>query len=204
MVVLVILILLVLAAPYLYGYFHKDKPIDLGGFDKAAALLNKAQKADSLADVKSESSNDQPKKTFISNKLKPGATIELNSADSAQLTHVHGIGGSIATWIIRYRNRLGGFYNKEQLKEVYGIDTTKYDEIKDQLTIDRSKIMKMNINSISFASLRQCPYLGYKQASAIIEYRTQHGKYSSIDDIRNVAIITPDILTKIEPYLSYQ
>jgi competence protein ComEA len=198
------LILLALAAPYLYGYFHKDKPIDLTGFDKAAALLNKEQKTDSLADVKNEVANDQPKKTFISNKLKPGATIELNGADSVQLTRVHGVGGSFAMWIVRYRNRLGGFYNKEQLKEVYGIDTAKYDEIKDQLTIDRSKIIKMNINTISFASLRQCPYLGYKQASAIIEYRNQHGKYSSIDDIKNIAIITPDILSKIEPYISYQ
>ena len=70
MVVLVVLILLVLAAPYLYGYFHKDKPVDLAGFDKTAALLNNAQQADSLADVKSEAdNNDQPKKTFISNKL---------------------------------------------------------------------------------------------------------------------------------------
>jgi competence ComEA-like helix-hairpin-helix protein len=204
MVILVVLILLVLAAPYLYSYFYKDKPIDFTGFDKAAALLNKAQKADSVADIKNEANEAQPKKGFISNKLKPGATIELNSADSASLTRVHGIGGSFAVRIVRYRYRLGGFYNKEQLKEVYGIDTAKYREIKDQLTVDKSKVKKININTISFASLRQFPYLSYKQASALIAYRTQHGKYLSIDDIRNVAIITPDILTKIEPYLSYQ
>jgi competence ComEA-like helix-hairpin-helix protein len=204
MVVLVILILLVLAAPYLYGYFHKDKPTDLSGFDKAAALLNKAQKADSISDIKKESNDDLPRKIFISNKLKPGATIELNSADSAALTRVHGIGGSFAIRIIRYRNRLGGFYNKEQLKEVYGIDTAKYREIKDQLTVDKSKVIKININTISFASLRQCPYLSYKQASAIIEFRSQHGKYLAIGDIGNIVIITPDILKKIEPYLNYQ
>ena len=203
MVVLVVLILLVIAAPYIYSYFHKDKPVDFKDFDKAAAILNKAQQADSVADVKNAINEDKPKKVFISNKLKPGATIELNSADSAQLTRVHGIGGSFAIRIVRYRNRLGGFYNKEQLKEVYGIDTAMYAEIKNQLTVDRSKIIKMNINTISFASLRQCPYLDYKQASAIIEYRNQHGKYASVDDMSKVAIITPEILTKIEPYLSY-
>lgn len=128
----------------------------------------------------------------------------MNSADSAQLTRVHGIGGSFAIRIIRYRNRLGGFDNKKQLMEVYGIDTTKYKEINDQLTIDQSKIIKIPINTVSFASLRQCPYLNYKQASAIIEYRTQHGRYSSIDDVKNVVIITPGTLTKIAPYLSYQ
>jgi len=203
-VVLVVLILLALASPYVYGYFHHDKPVDFTNFNKAAALLDRAQQADSLADLKNKVNIDEPKKTFIPNKLKPGATIELNAADSAELTRVHGIGGSFAIRIIRYRNRLGGFYNKEQLKEVYGIDAAKYDEIKDQLTVNKDSIIKIKINSISFASLRQCPYLGYKQASAIIEYRNQHGKYASLADIKNIAIITPEILTKIEPYLSYQ
>jgi competence ComEA-like helix-hairpin-helix protein len=90
------------------------------------------------------------------------------------------------------------------LLEFYGIDSEKYKEIKDQLTIDKNKVVKININNISFPSLRQFPYLSYKQASAIIQYRNEHGKYASIDDIRNVAIITPEILTKIAPYLSYQ
>ena len=40
MVVLVILILLILAAPYIYQYFHKDNTISFKDFDKDAALLN--------------------------------------------------------------------------------------------------------------------------------------------------------------------
>jgi competence ComEA-like helix-hairpin-helix protein len=204
MVVLVILIALVLAAPYVYRQFHKDKVINFNNFDKAAALLDKAQKADSLAALKNPANNNESGKIFTSPKLKPGVTVELNTADSAQLTTLRGVGPSFAMRIIRYRYRLGGYYNKEQLKEVYGIDVAKYDEIKDQLTINRSAITKININSISFASLRQLPYLDYKQASAIIEYRNQHGKYASMDDIKKVAIITPEIITKIEPYISFK
>jgi competence protein ComEA len=202
--VLVILIALVLSAPYVYRQFHKDKIINFKNFDNAAALLNQAQKADSAAALKSPAYSNEPGKVFTSNKLKPGATVELNSSDSAQLTAVHGIGPSFAMRIIRYRYRLGGYYNKEQLKEVYGIDAAKYDEIKDQLTINRGAITKININAISFASLRQLPYLDYKQASAIIEYRNQHGKYASMDDIKNVAIITPEIIAKIEPYINFK
>ena len=204
MIVLVILIAMVLAAPYIYRQFHKDKLINFNNFDNAAALLDKAQKADSIAALKSPVSNTEPGKIFTSPKLKPGATVELNKADSAQLTQVHGIGPSFAMRIIRYRYRLGGYYNKEQLKEVYGIDDAKYNEIKNELTINRNAITKININTISFASLRQLPYLDYKQASALIEYRNQHGKYASMDDIRNVAIITPEIITKIEPYISFK
>ena len=204
MLVLVVLILLVLAAPYVYRYYRKDTIINFKGFDAAAAQLIKAQKADSVAATNVPMFSNQPAKAYVSNKLKPGLTIELNTADSARLTTVRGIGGSFAIRIIRYRNRIGGFHNKEQLKEVYGLDSAKYAEIKDQLTVDPSAVIKVNINTVSFASLRQSPYLSYKQASAIIEYRTQHGNYSSIDDIGNVAIITPDVLHKIEPYIKFK
>ena len=204
MIVLVVLISLVLAAPYAYQRFRKDTIINFSGFDAAVAQLSKAQKTDSIAATKTPAYNNEPTKAYTSNKLKTGATIELNAADSAQLTTVRGIGASFAIRIIRYRNRIGGFYKKEQLKEVYELDSTKYEEIKDQLTVNPSAVIKVNINTISFASLRQSPYLSYKQASAIIEYRTQHGSYSSIDDVGNVAIITPDVLHKIEPYIKFK
>lgn len=141
---------------------------------------------------------------YISNKLSPGATIELNAADSAELTEVHGIGPSFAMRIIRYRDRLGGFYHKEQLMEVFGVDTAKYNEIEKQLKVDPSKVTRLKINSISLPSLQQFPYLNYKQVNAIIQYRVQHGNYNSIADVANVAILTPEVLHKIEPYLSYK
>jgi len=141
---------------------------------------------------------------YVSNKLKPGATIEVNTADSAKLTEVRGIGPSFAMRIIRYRDRLGGFYHKEQLTEVFGVDTAKYNEIKDQLTIDPSKVTRLRINTVSLPSLQQFPYLNYKQVNAVIQYRVQHGNYNSINDVANVAILTPEVLRKIEPYLSYK
>ena len=144
------------------------------------------------------------KEEYVSNKLKAGATVEINAADSAKLTEVRGIGPSFAMRIIRYRDRLGGFCQKEQLKDVYGVDSAKYAEIKDQLTINPAVVTKLKINSISFESLRQFPYLTYKQVNAVIEYRTQHGNYNSINDIAAIAIITPEILHKIEPYLSFK
>ncbi len=144
------------------------------------------------------------KEEYTSNKLAPGVTVEVNSADSTKLTQVRGIGPSFAMRIIRYRDRLGGFYQKDQLKDVYGVDSAKYAEIKDQLTLNPAAVTKLKINTISFESLRQFPYLTYKQANAIIQYRAQHGNYTSVSDMENIAIITPEILHKIEPYLSFK
>jgi competence protein ComEA len=148
---------------------------------------------------------DIPQKgEYVSTKLKAGTTVEINTADSTKLTEVRGIGPSFAMRIIRYRDRLGGFYQKEQLKDVYGVDSAKYAEIRDQLTVDPAAVTKLKINSISFESLRQFPYLTYKQANAVIQYRVQHGNYSSVSDMENIAIITPEILHKIGPYLSFK
>ena len=144
------------------------------------------------------------KEAYTSTKLKPGSTVEINTADSTKLTEVRGIGPSFAMRIIRYRDRLGGFYQKEQLKDVYGVDSAKYAEISNQLTINPAVVTKLKINSISFESLRQFPYLTYKQVNAVIQYRVQHGNYTSVNDMENIAIITPEILHKIEPYLSFK
>jgi len=271
MVILVILIAGVLAAPYVYQLFRKDNTINFKDFDKAVAQLSKAQKNGSYVFEKAGADDkianpvmfpfdpnkltivqwqqlglsqrqamvidhyrvkgghfykkedvqkiyaitpadykrlepyiNIPEEAYVSKKAKPGVVIELNNTDSAKLTTLTGIGPSFAVRIIRYRNRLGGFCRKEQLREIYGIDSVKYDEIKSQVSVNPEKIKKININTISFEQLRIFPYLGYKQVNAIIQYRTQHGNYSSIADMKNIAILDDQILTKIEPYLNFK
>ncbi len=199
-VVLVIAILLVLATPYVYQKLHKDKPINFKEFDKAVALLNPSNKKSGV-NTHSDKSNSQ---AFISNKLKSGETVELNTADSASLTRIHGIGPSFARRIIAYRNKLGGFVNKNQLKEVYGLDAEKYTEINAEIRVDDSRIYKIPINTIEFEQLRHFPYLSYKQANAIIQYRAQHGSYKSIKDMGSVAILNEDILSKIATYVTFK
>jgi competence protein ComEA len=272
MVVLVILITLVLAAPYVYQLLHKDNTINFKDFDKAIAQLSKVEQTQGYADNKPASDDklqhpvmfpfnpnnltveqwkllglsehqaniidhyvakggrfyrkedvkkiyaitaadytrlehyiDIPEEGYIPvKKAKPGEIIELNEADSAKMTMVKGVGASFAVRIVRYRNRLGGFYNKEQLKEIYGVDSAKYAEIEGEVSVNPAKVKKIDINTISFEQLRIFPYLGYKQVNAIIQYRTQHGNYTSINDMRNIAILDDGILRKIEPYLNFK
>jgi DNA uptake protein ComE-like DNA-binding protein len=201
-VVLVIAILLVLAAPYIYQKLHKDKPINFKDFDKAVALLNASEKK---SPVNANSVKSDPKAiAYATNKLKPGETVELNTADSAALTRVHGIGPSFARRIVLYRKKLGGFISKEQLKEVYGLDVEKYAGLSDEVKVDASRVSKISINTIDFEQLRHFPYLSYKQANAIIQYRAQHGNYNSSNDMRAIAILNDEILLKIAPYITFK
>jgi len=271
MVILVILIALVLAAPFVYQLSGKDNTINFKDFDKAVAQLSKAghqpvfgksntgsdekiahpvmfpfnpnnltvqqweqlglserqanvikhyeakggkfYSKEDLKKIYAITADDYkklepyitfPEAEYTTKKMKPGDVIELNGADSAKLTEVRGIGPSFAVRIISYRNRLGGFYHTDQLKEIWGIDSLKYAEIKGQVSINPDKVKKTNINTISFDQLRIFPYLGYKQVNAIIQYRTQHGNYTSIADMKNIAILDDGILRKIEPYLNFK
>jgi len=128
--------------------------------------------------------------------------IEINAADSLELERIRGIGPAFASRIIRFRKRIGGFYRKEQLLEIYGMDSLKYDQLKDQIQVNSGLITKLNINTFTFDEIRHHPYLNYKQMNAIIQYRTQHGSYKSIDDLRKIAILNEEIIRKIEPYFS--
>jgi competence ComEA-like helix-hairpin-helix protein len=141
---------------------------------------------------------------YHTNKAKPGEVIEINSADSARLTMIRGIGPAFARRIVHYRERVGGFYNKEQLKEVYGIDEEKYNQIKDGISVDGRHLIKVNINTATFSELRRFPYLTFKQMDAIVAYRDEHGNYSGLTDLKNIAILNDGILRKIGPYLVFK
>lgn len=129
--------------------------------------------------------------------------VELNAADSVMLDQLRGIGPAFASRIVRFRSRLGGFYDKVQLKEVYGMDSLRYAQIENQITVDPSAIKTLNVNVASFEELRNHPYLSFKQINALIQYRKQHGNYSSASDLKKVLIMNEEIIRKIGPYLSF-
>jgi DNA uptake protein ComE-like DNA-binding protein len=196
MVVLVILIALILGAPYVFQLFRKDSTINAKDFNNALAVLEKGKKV--------QGGDHPPDAATFSKKVAPGVVIELNTADSAKLTGLRGIGPSFAMRIIRYRDRLGGFYRKEQVKEVFGLDSSTYAGMQAQVRVDASHVKRIPINSVAFEDLSRFPYLTYKQMNAIIRFREQHGDYASLDDMRNIAILDDGILRKIEPYLVFK
>jgi competence ComEA-like helix-hairpin-helix protein len=52
------------------------------------------------------------------------------------------------------------------------------------------KSTKININTADEATLAKLPGIGEKGAAAIIEYRTQHGPFKIIDELKDVPGIT--------------
>ena len=61
---------------------------------------------------------------------------------------------------------------------------------------------KVNINTANLASFETIKGLGAKKSQAIITYRDAHGKFKSIDDLKNVPGISNKLLAKIKDQLT--
>mgnify|MGYP003739316811 CR=1 FL=1 len=186
------------------GHFYK--PEDIGKIwglheDEVKRLLPFVRIA-----AKPESSNrnyeSQAKdKTYE----KPSYTIrpcDVNYSDTAAFIALPGIGSKLAARIVAFREKLGGFYKIDQLGETYGLPDSTFQKIKNRLVIGSNNVKKLNINTATVDELKVHPYIRYNIANAIVQYRTQHGNFSLVSDIKKIMMITDEIYEKASPYLT--
>ncbi len=151
-----------------------------------------------------EESDVSPEDDYTPEKKEKILVIELNSADSAELRKIYGIGPAFSSRIVKFRDILGGYYKKEQLLEVYGLDSANYQQIKQHISVDASRVKTININTASFKELLSHPYLDYYLVKEITEYRESQGPFSDISELKEIPLIYDDLYNKITPYLSTQ
>lgn len=111
-------------------------------------------------------------------KRKKPKTVEvkdLNTSTAADLTQVRGIGAVLSERIIKYRTRLQGFDELNQLYEVYGLDSLVVENVKRQFKIKtKPKRTKIPVAVVSLEALLRIPYLSKSEAKKIIGLRTRN------------------------------
>jgi DNA uptake protein ComE-like DNA-binding protein len=130
--------------------------------------------------------------------------IDINIADSATLVRLYGIGPIMASKIVNYRDRLGGFFNVNQLVEISGFDEDRLYDLKGKITADTLHVRKIRINQITFDELSQHPYTKYKLSRVIVNYRNQHGAFKQAEDLSKIVIMHDTTLNKLKPYLDFE
>ena len=129
--------------------------------------------------------------------------IEINSADSATLCRVRGIGPKSAREIVIYRNLLGGYYSVEQISELSVVLDKNFEQILPQIYCDSAEIKKININFAASNELETHPYITSRMLRKIINKRVLKGGWSTIQEMIDDDIFTSEEAMRIAPYLDF-
>lgn len=127
--------------------------------------------------------------------------VELNTADTFDLMSLIGIGPVYALRIIKYRDLLGGFHNEQQLLEVYNFKLDILNGISEHITIDSTKIRKLDLNSSTYKQLIRHPYLNGYDVKSILLYRDHTGEIKSPKELLINNIIDLETYQRLKPYL---
>jgi hypothetical protein len=137
-------------------------------------------------------------------KFRAGTVVELNTADTATLKKIPGIGSVFAGRIVKYRTLLGGFYSVAQLREVYGIDEERYLSLEGWFHADTSFIARLPVNYLPSDSLSKHPYITYRQARAIQQLCRRKGRLNGWESLRLLEEFTESDRERLSAYMSFQ
>jgi DNA uptake protein ComE-like DNA-binding protein len=111
-----------------------------------------------------------------------------------------GIPSKAANNIIKYREKGGYFYHKEDLSKIYGLDQKVYESLESYIRIDFQKnkigvskstsqfreIKKIELNSAEESDLELLPSIGVSFAKRIVKYRQIIGGYCKKEQLLEV------------------
>ena len=113
--------------------------------------------------------------TTVPSEKKAIPVVDLNTVDSTALVELPQIGAYTAVRIIEFREKLGGFVDKEQLRDVKGMDEARFAAIQPYINLDVVEIHKIDVNRDDFKTLVHHPYLSYEQVKRIVNQRERRG-----------------------------
>lgn len=132
-------------------------------------------------------------------RLREAVPIDLNTADTATLKLIPGIGDYRSQQIVSYRQALGGFVSVLQLAEIDGLPAG----IEQYVNIGTEAVQSMNVNTATVRQMAAHPYLSYAQARAIEQYRRTNGRIRSLRELQLLDEFSDFDFERLEPYVQY-
>ena len=132
-------------------------------------------------------------------KLTQGECVDINTADTAELKRIPGIGSYFARRIVELRQRRQAFVSPEELLSIRNFPETALT----YMTASQN-FAKIHINQSSLQQLKAHPLINYTQATDILRYRRLNGNIRSANDISNLPSFTPEQLARLKPFLLFE
>ena len=132
-----------------------------------------------------------------------GGKVEINSADSATLVKVRGIGPKSAQAIVEYRKLLGGYHSIDQLLELKCVTSENFALFSKEICCDSCVFSKIDINFAPAFEMELHPYMTRRAINRIIELRKSKGGWKSFEEIVSDNIFTQEQALSLAPYLHF-
>lgn len=133
-------------------------------------------------------------------KLKPGTHIDANAADTSAFRTIPGVGVALSRAIVSYRERLGGFVDKAQLREIPGLPV----DIERWVSVaPHAAPRRIAVNRATFKQLVRHPYLNFEQVKAIMNRRSKTGDLRGWNDLRGNALFSDADFERLRPYFYF-
>lgn len=199
--ILLIILCFFMFLPFFTGFLYPQKVEDFSKYKDSIIALEKTTKTLDSIKKKKYFKNNTYENNFFSNKheIKELKKVYINDADTNEISNLKGIGGYYAQKIYKYRERLGGFYDRKQLLEIKGIDSSRLKLFESQLIIEVSKIRKIELKDAEFKQLLKHPYNNYELNKKL--FFIKNYKINNENEI--IKIIGKDNYLKIRNYIIF-
>ncbi|MGL4364890.1 MAG: ComEA family DNA-binding protein [Bacteroidales bacterium] len=127
--------------------------------------------------------------------------VELNSADTAALRSLSGIGDYLAKKIVAYREQLGGYYEVQQLLEIQYVKEEFLERHFNRLSVDTTQLKQFSLKPENIELMRRHPYIGAYAARGIVQYAKRKGSVPNLDELRQHNILTSKQVEKLRVYV---
>ena len=85
--------------------------------------------------------------------------------------------------------------------DLIAVPNTEYPQDNTAKSTVSDKPALLNINTASAEELQTLPNIGEKTAKRIIDHRTQHGDFTSVDALQDVKGIGPKTIERLRPFV---
>ncbi len=185
-------------------WYLDERPLsdtEVAGYEYARVMMEARHAVSAVADsfpIQAKPPAARPEKQTR------GEPIDINLSDTVLWQSLRGIGPVLSRRAIAYRDLLGGYVHTDQVREVYGIDSSLYKSLKNYLYVSEGFIPeKINISRAGYRQLRAHPYIEARQASAIIHYRSQHGDFYYPKQLYAIHKLDSGSILRLLPYLEF-
>ncbi len=163
----------------------------------------KNTKSASQGGVSTPSTGSGTAATTASTEKKTISIVDLNTVDSTTLVELPQIGPYTAVRIIEFREKLGGFVDKEQLRDVKGMDDARFAAIQPYINLGAVEIRKVDVNRADFKTLVHHPYLSYEQVKRIVNQREKRGMIKNWAQLEELFKEEGEVNPLLEQYVKY-